>query len=592
MLGACSSSEDVDGGGTAASKGDGYMSVTVNLPTRSANFSRAANDKYEDGLAKEYDVKNGILALFDASGKSAEGEYTLLGAYNLDLTEKESDPDNDNITTTHSVVTKIQSTASTDVYALVFLNHNNILTATDGKLMNGTTDLTGKKYSEIVAVTTDNAMNGTGFFMANAPLSASEGGAASTAPDGKFTTLAKVDMSKIKETREEALNNSAVSVFVERSVAKVSLKASDGNTTDDNLAYKFDGWVLDNTTNASYIVRNMGDKAGEYLKYSSEKFGTSPNYRFIGNVKLGETSAQPKVDLYRTYWCVDPTYNQAYDETTHAAAFTTVKAASDVTKWNASEAITYCHENTFDVDHMNYQNTTRALVKLTFNGGKKFYTSNGGNAILDTDDKRNDAVLSYVLGTTDVNIVELKTWLTANQTAASTKWENTDFELTWATAPDNKGILKVTAIGLSAAGKAKLKSGDTDFDGWDKIVEQLNTNRIIRQYENGAAYYEVRIKHFAGEKDTDLAPWNTWETTKPTASIAYPGNKEQNYLGRYGLVRNNWYDIDVTAVKKIGSPVVPNITTDKTTDDNIDAYISAKINVLSWAKRTQSTTLK
>ncbi len=62
-------------------------------------------------------------------------------------------------------------------------------------------------------------------------------------------------------------------------------------------------------------------------------------------------------------------------------------------------------------------------------------------------------------------------------------------------------------------------------------------------------------------------------------------------MGRYGLVRNNWYDIQVTEIKKIGSPVVPNITTDKTPDDNIDAYISAKINVLSWAKRTQSTIL-
>ena len=90
-----------------------------------------------------------------------------------------------------------------------------------------------------------------------------------------------------------------------------------------------------------------------------------------------------------------------------------------------------------------------------------------------------------------------------------------------------------------------------------------------------------------------MAPWNNGESSvAPSASEAYPGsNKEQNYLGRYGLVRNNWYDIQVTEIKKIGSPVVPNITTDKTPDYNIYAYISAKINVLSWAKRTQSTIL-
>ena len=194
--------------------------------------------------------------------------------------------------------------------------------------------------------------------------------------------------------------------------------------------------------------------------------------------------------------------------------------------------------------------------------------------------------MSYVLGT-DINIVDLKKYLSDNTTGTVT-WEKKDFELTWATTPDKDGILKVTGIKLSTEGAGKLKTGSLDFTGWDAIKDQLNTNRVIRQYDNGASYYEVRIKHFADE----LAPWNDGESSvAPSASEAYPGNKENNYLGRYGLVRNNWYDIDVTAIKKIGSPVVPDITTDNTPDDNIDAYISAKINVLSWAKRTQSTIL-
>lgn len=597
MLGSCSSSDDLNGGGSGNpgfnKDGNGFMSISVNLPTRSGSTTRAENDKYEDGLSSEYDVKNGILALFDASGKTSEGEYTLLAAYKLDLTDSELDTDNDNITSTHSVVTQIKSTTASDVYALVLLNDNSILTASDGKLLQGgTADLTGKTYNDILSLTTENAMTGTGFFMANAPVSATPGN--TDAPDGKYTTLSKVDLSKIKETRNEAINDPAVSVFVERGVAKVSLTSiPSGNTSDDNLPYEFNGWVLDNTTKSSYIVRNMGTDAGTYLKYSSEKFTPTHNYRFVGNTQLGETTKQPKVDLYRTYWCVDPTYDKTFDATSHAANFNTVTSAADVASWLASGKYVYCHENTFDVDHMDYSNTTRALVKVTFNGGNKFYTNNGANAILDTDDKRNDAVMSYVLGT-DINIVDLKKYLSDNQAATGTvTWSNDDFVLTWAATPDKDGILKVTDINLSATGKAKLKTGSPDFTGWDAIKDQLNTNRVIRQYDNGASYYEVRIKHFAGDdaKTGDLAPWNTWETVRPSASVAYPGNKEQNYLGRYGLVRNNWYDIDVTAIKKIGSPVVPDITTDNTPDDNIDAYISAKINVLSWAKRTQSTVL-
>lgn len=595
MLGSCSSSDDLNGGGTGNpgfnKDGNGFMSISVNLPTRSGSTTRAENDKYEDGLLPEYEVKNGILALFDATGKTSESEYTLLAAYKLDLTDSELDTDKDNITSTHSVVTQIKSTTAKKVFALVLLNDNSILTASDGQLLEGgTKDLTGKTYNDILALTTENEMTGTGFFMANAPVSATQGN--TFTPDGKYTTLSEVDLSKIKETRNEAINDPAVSVFVERGVAKVSLNSiASGNTTDDNLSYEFNGWVLDNTTKSSYIVRNMGTGAGTYLKYSSESFTTTPNYRFVGNTKLGNTSKQPDVALYRTYWCVDPTYSQKFDATSHAANFNTVTSAAKVTSWLASGKYVYCHENTFDVAHMDYSNTTRALVKVTFNGGNKFYTNNGANAILDTDDKRNDAVMSYVLGT-DINIVDLKKYLSDNQAATGTvTWENKDFKLTWAPTPDKDGILKVEKIELSATGKAKLNAGSPDFTGWDAIKDQLNTNRVIRQYDNGASYYEVRIKHFAGDGADDLAPWNTWETTKPSASVAYPGNKEQNYLGRYGLVRNNWYDIDVTAIKKIGSPVVPDITTDTTPDDNIDAYISAKINVLSWAKRTQSTIL-
>lgn len=591
MLGSCSSSDDLAGGNNPSfnKDGNGFMSVSVNLPTRSGNTSRAVNDNYDDGEASEYEVKNGILALFDATGKTSEGDYTLLAAYKLDLTGTDLDTDNDNITSTHSVVTQIKSITATNVYALVLLNDNSILTASDGKLLEGTTDLTGKTYNYILALTTENAMTGTGFFMANAPVSATPGNA--SAPDGKYTTLSNVDLSKIKETKSEAINDPAVSVFVERGVAKVSLNSTvSGNTTDNNLPYEFNGWVLDNTTKSSYMVRNMGTGADTYLKYSSEKFtAASPNYRFVGEKRLGETTLQTPVSLYRTYWCVDPTYDQDYDATNHDTNFKTVTSASEITDWLASGKYVYCHENTFDVDHMNYQNTTRALVKATFNNGADFYTNNGDDKILASTTDRDKAVMSYVLNSGGINIVALKDYLTLYQTSPSTTWDMADFELSWASNPNDDGILEVTDIKLSTVGKGKLSTTAPDFTGWDAIKDQLNANRVIRKYVGGASYYEVRIKHFAD----DLAPWNNGESSvAPSASEAYPGsNKEQNYLGRYGLVRNNWYDIQVTEIKKIGSPVVPNITTDKTPDDNIDAYISAKINVLSWAKRTQNTIL-
>ena len=109
----------------------------------------------------------------------------------------------------------------------------------------------------------------------------------------------------------------------------------------------------------------------------------------------------------------------------------------------------------------------------------------------------------------------------------------------------------------------------------------------VATYADGISYYPVRIKHFGD----DLTPWKNTETPLPTVSDgAYPSTHQaENYLGRYGVLRNNWYNIDVKGIKKVGSPVVPEVTGD--TDDELAAYISVKINVLSWAKRTQGAIL-
>lgn len=85
-----------------------------------------------------------------------------------------------------------------------------------------------------------------------------------------------------------------------------------------------------------------------------------------------------------------------------------------------------------------------------------------------------------------------------------------------------------------------------------------------------------------------MTPWANGKLDVGT--LVYPGpNAEANWLGRYGVLRNNWYDISVTGVKGLGSSEVPEVTTD--TDDELKSYIAVQINVLSWAKRTQGAIL-
>lgn len=77
-----------------------------------------------------------------------------------------------------------------------------------------------------------------------------------------------------------------------------------------------------------------------------------------------------------------------------------------------------------------------------------------------------------------------------------------------------------------------------------------------------------------------LTPWD--------GTVGY-GSNENNWLGRYGVLRNTWYDMTVTGLKNIGSPEVPDVTTDY--DDPGDQYISVEINILPWAVRSQNVEL-
>lgn len=99
----------------------------------------------------------------------------------------------------------------------------------------------------------------------------------------------------------------------------------------------------------------------------------------------------------------------------------------------------------------------------------------------------------------------------------------------------------------------------------------------LSTFESGVSYYIARVKHFNG-----LTPWNPGDKT-------YAGNNA-NWLGRYGVLRNNWYELSVSSVSGPGYPDVPKVNpTDP--DDVNDQYINVEVKILDWAKRSQSIDL-
>ena len=114
-----------------------------------------------------------------------------------------------------------------------------------------------------------------------------------------------------------------------------------------------------------------------------------------------------------------------------------------------------------------------------------------------------------------------------------------------------------------------------------KDATTTNPKVGIATYKSGESYYIARIKHFGGS-----TPWNEGDAT-------YGDDNNDNntmYLGRYGVLRNNWYELTVNSVSGPGTPDVPTIKPDVPDDENY-RYISVSVKILDWAKRSDSIDL-
>lgn len=570
VLGACSSEDIIDNGGQGpVAQGEkGYVSLSINLPTTP---STRANDQFDDGLEAEYKVNDATLLIFNGTD---EASAVFSGAYELGSMSQTTI--GGNITASYNVTQEITKPGAGNVYALVIVNKGNVLT-NDGEWKLKGESLKGKTFdyfrttaqtltaSELASVTSTTEGS---FFMTNAPLYTNPGGV--TDPNGgNAVTLTKINTENIYSTQAEAEDNPAASIYVERAVAKVTVTNS--NTGGSSLTYAITGWTLDVTNTKSYIVRNVN--GADWWSY---KAATSNDYRFVG-------SAAVAAGLYRTYWAYDPNYASLVEGDFTKLEGTIPASLTEVGK-NA-----YCLENTFNVANMNQNQTTRVIVaaKLTMAGAEEsgdFYIlDNDKNTIFTKENAVNAIKAEYLTNPAVVAALQDPiTGLNGGQSIGKA-----DLTVNFDSKETTGGDLTVTEITISEDRKDDFKGGEIPAvlkaDGNDDIIAAVNAGKKVSYYKGGVAYYPVMIRHF----DEDQTPWTAEGKTE-----SYPNtdNKaEANWLGRYGVLRNNWYNIDVTAIKTIGSADVPDVY--GTPDDPMESWISVEINVLSWAKRSQNVEL-
>lgn len=602
LMTACSSDKDVVENNLPAGENGGnkYIAICINLPQAASGMTRAGETDnngqvtYDDGLATEYAIKNATLIIFNNATK--EDDATFVGAYSINTPFIGSA--SHNVTEYSTKVVKLVSSEVVAGYrAMVVLNHNNILEVTDdnGLKVNSTALTTTSKFSDFrktltTAITSLDAskMTTTGIFMANAPLSSGSGSTSSLSA-GNTTTLVTITADAIYKSEEAAQSGAKLDqIFVERGVAKVTMQQNDGSATmltskvgttptPSDLTWQVTGWILDNTAPTTYLIRSTdGDSDFRELKSNI----TGGVYRYIGNTQIydGTNAAS---GFWRTYFAKSIGYDSWAAGTTYTLN-TYSSGAFATTFGNPNPK--YCYENTFDVDHQNVKNTTLVQLAITakYSGSAvDLYTLSGQKSTVYTKElliKKikdtayqvldGDGVLGSITSTDEITVT-----LPSTSVAGSV-----------GLAPADATKIKVTPNNTLVGG------GYVEADFYTNLSIALGD---ITCYKDGVSYYSIRIKHFGD----NLTPWNTTEYgtgTAPSSTTIYPdnsSNRDGDYLGRYGVLRNNWYDITVNSVRLLGNAEPHTGTWPDDPDDELDNYLAFGINVLSWAKRTQSVDL-
>ena len=545
---------DVNPGGTgSATVGEGFMSVAINLPSTTGG-SRASVDGFDDGLPTEWAVNDGQLIIF---GGNTEATATYQASYKLDVTGFQDGTD-DQISRTKTVTVSTTDMTGPNFYAVVLLNAND----QNLSLTKGTTTFTNFE-GQVLTPASEATLRTKGFLMINSPLSTVSGGV--NKPE-KVTIMKypSFNATKIKNSEAEAEADPAAEIYVERIHAKVTLSKGTSMTSPSSTLGTMDvlGWALDNTNKSTYLMRNV--KASDvWWAYKSTKTGTE--YRFIEDDPVA-------AGLYRTYWCTDPNYsdwkNTYFNNATTETATYSDKFGTDNPQ--------YCLENTFNTENQREQSTTSVLVKAQFKNGQDFYIKNNDKSTIYTaEDIENDVKTmwqSYLETIKDE-------WFTTGTFSG----ENIDVTLS-----TTAGAVTAATITLTAPQDIAWVNGK-NLEGLQaeatNYLTTINKNLNAELYKDGVAYYRLLIKHF-GDEDTP------WSQADRNGEDYYPDvtgvTGENQWLGRYGMVRNNWYDLTVTGARELGSSTVPEVTNKP---DDSEGYLAVTINILSWAKRTQSVIL-
>lgn len=564
----CSSNDNLNPNpnDNAGKAGTAYAKFTIQLPTVSGTRAVDANTgaDFNGGTADEYAVKDAQLVIFKRAGGS-EGEYTWVENVKIGNLEPWNDDKSQGVTRYANVTAQLKGVSldntGNEYFALIILNN-----AGESKVTLPTSG-TYSAWNEVAIANAANFLStSNGFYMSNAPLLKS----------GAPQTL--VPIKGVYSTKAEAQNKPATTVYVERGMAKVTIGsasfASKPVNATTSTIYSEDKvqiteWTLDVMNKSTYPVHTTTGLTDKFA-------GIWSNDRFYAGA-----------DPQRVYWGTDPNYSTTLSDVDACKGEfylldregnTYNGVTGSTVTWADQTKPLYCLENTFDIDNMKQGQTTRVVFKAT-------YTPKVLASATATEDKTFFMIGNNPKIWTKTNL-ELQiankakellgTTGTVTATISDDLLKGGSHLLTTHNVTIKEGEVKKNDAITFAELNTKLGLNNTEKDANGKPTVGIKT------YENGVCYYIARIRHF----NDALTPWSSGKETYGTNNAT----NNASYLGRYGVLRNNWYDLEVTKFSAPGYPDVP-VVDPKTPDDEDTKYINVEVKILDWAKRTQQVEL-
>lgn len=298
--------------------------------------------------------------------------------------------------------------------------------------------------------------------------------------------------------------------------------------------------------------------------------------RILAKVFVGGTPTFEHGKLTNIKWQLNVTNKKTFIYRQLAQVMkTTDNFVAEVAGDNSKRFDRYAKDPNFLAGEFNAADFTYLEGKPELKGTFGYDDANGQYCLENTMDapmQKHQGSTSFVLSGTwtpdehdGITFTEGETWY-SYMGFTFTKDKMLDYKAAIEDTANTKDEIDKTPAGFKAALKVALASMNVDAQG---DVAASGTFNGIKAYKDGACYYQTNlIRHFNDSQSS----------------------KDMGY-GRYGVVRNNIYKINISKISQPGEPEVVNEKDDDENDDPTKVFVSFDIKINPWIVRTQDISL-